>query len=373
MRICLVCVEIFAWGKYGGFGRATRMIGRELAHRGVEVYAVVPRRDGQRPVEELDGITVLGFPYYYPWAARKLYRECDADIYHSQEPSFGTVLAMKEMPDRKHIITFRDPKDQNDRSIEMRYPSRSRIRTLLASLYENAVVAQSVQRADRLFCCSPHLGLKVRDMFGLSSVPEFLPSPILIPKHPMKKAARPTVCFLARWDRRKRPERFFELAIQNPEVRFIAVGKSQDPAWDKCLRNKYRDVPNLKMPGFIDQFETDALSNLLEECWILVNTAAREGLPTAFLEALAHQCALLSGVNPDGIVERFGCHVEDGDFSKGLRRLLESDGWRQKGTDGHQYVKESFGLEMAVDRHMAVYSELIGEIKKPGGRVNGVS
>jgi glycosyltransferase involved in cell wall biosynthesis len=349
------------------------MIGRELARRGIKVYAVVPRRGDQRPVEELDGITVLGFPYYYPWASRKLYRECDADIYHSQEPSFGTVLAMKEMPDRKHIITFRDPRDQNDRRLEMRYPSRSRIRTLLASLYENAVVMQSVQRADRLFCCSPHLGLKVRDMFALSSVPEFLPSPILIPRRPMKKADRPTVCFLARWDRRKRPERFFELAIQNPEVRFVAVGKSQDPAWDKRLRNKYRDVPNLEMPGFIDQFETDALSNLLEECWILVNTAAREGLPTAFLEALAHRCALLSGVNPDGVVERFGRYVKDDDFAGGLKKLLEGDSWREKGERGFQYVKEHFDLETAVDRHIAVYSEMIGENKKPGGRVNGVS
>jgi hypothetical protein len=44
-------VEIFAWGKYGGFGRATRIIGRELVKRGYEVYAVVPRRPGQKPVE----------------------------------------------------------------------------------------------------------------------------------------------------------------------------------------------------------------------------------------------------------------------------------------------------------------------------------
>ena len=61
MRICLICVEIFAWGKYGGFGKATRTIGRELARRGHEVYAVVPRRQGQRPEESLDGIRVLGF------------------------------------------------------------------------------------------------------------------------------------------------------------------------------------------------------------------------------------------------------------------------------------------------------------------------
>ena len=28
VKICFLCVEIFAWGKFGGFGRSTRVIGR---------------------------------------------------------------------------------------------------------------------------------------------------------------------------------------------------------------------------------------------------------------------------------------------------------------------------------------------------------
>src|SRR5687767_894312 len=92
MKVCLISVEIFAWGKYGGFGRSTRMIGRELARRGVEVTAVVPRRAGQAAVEFLDGIRVLGFDPREPLSAIDLYHQADADIYHSQEPSFGTYL-----------------------------------------------------------------------------------------------------------------------------------------------------------------------------------------------------------------------------------------------------------------------------------------
>ncbi len=111
MKICLICVEIFAWGKYGGFGRATRLIGRELVNRGVEVYAVVPRREGQKPVEVLDGITVLSFPSRAPWQATSLFKQCNADIYHSCEPSFSTYLAMKAMPHKKHAISMRDPRD----------------------------------------------------------------------------------------------------------------------------------------------------------------------------------------------------------------------------------------------------------------------
>jgi hypothetical protein len=108
MKICLICVEIFAWGKYGGFGRSTRMLGRELIKQGIEVSAVVPRRNGQKSVEILDGIKVLGFERANPFSMLKLFREVNADIYHSQEPSFGTYLAQQAMPIRKHLVTFRD-------------------------------------------------------------------------------------------------------------------------------------------------------------------------------------------------------------------------------------------------------------------------
>ena len=70
MKVCLICVEIFGWGKYGGFGSSTRLLGRELQRRGVTVTAVVPRRGNQKPVEELDGFQVLSFPMHTPWTAR---------------------------------------------------------------------------------------------------------------------------------------------------------------------------------------------------------------------------------------------------------------------------------------------------------------
>lgn len=114
MRICLISMEIFAWGKHGGYGRAARMIGRELVRRGVDVMAVVPLRGEQRPLEILDGITVLGFEPARPWRAAGLLRECNAQIYHSQEPSFTTYLAQRAMPERKHVVTLRDTHEWRD-------------------------------------------------------------------------------------------------------------------------------------------------------------------------------------------------------------------------------------------------------------------
>ena len=79
MKICLICVEIFAWGKYGGFGRATRLIGGELVKKGFEVSAIVPRRKGQKAEEILDGIRVLSFEPGSPIQMLKLFKNSVAE------------------------------------------------------------------------------------------------------------------------------------------------------------------------------------------------------------------------------------------------------------------------------------------------------
>jgi glycosyltransferase involved in cell wall biosynthesis len=361
MKVCFICVEVFAWGKYGGFGRATRIIGRELAKKGIEVFAVVPRRKGQKSIEELDGITVLSFPSYLPWSSRDLYRECNADIYHSQEPSFGTYFAMKSMPSRKHIVTFRDPRDTNDWKIEFRLPSLSKLQVLSNYLYENNFfIKRAIQRSDGMFCAAKSLIPKVRLKYSLKSDPNFLPTPIAVPDK-VQKAINPTVCFLARWDRRKRPQLFFELAKKFPYVKFIAIGKAQDRKWDSYLRKTYSNLSNLEITGFIDQFSSSQLSHILGKSWVLVNTSAREGLPNSFIEATAHRCAILSSIDPDGFASQFGYHAKDDDFVDGLEFLLENQRWKERGERGYEYVKETFEMGRAIEKHIAIYQEVLNK------------
>lgn len=359
MRICLISVEIFAWGKHGGFGRATRVIGRELVKRGVEVFAVVPRRPGQRRVEILDGITVLSFNRATPLRAAALFRECDADIYHSQEPSFATYLARRAMPARKHVITLRDPRELSDWLIELRHPSLNHLQVIANYLYEdNPLVRRAVRRADRLFCAADFLAPKVARKYRLRVEPPLLPTPIFVPPV-IRKAERPTVCYLARWDRRKRPELFLELARQFPEVHFLALGNARDTELDRRLRRRYAHLPNLEMTGYLDPFSSSELSTLLSQSWIMVNTASREGLPNAFLEAAAHGCAVLSAVDPGGFTSRFGLRVNHDDFAAGLRELLQGERWRDCGERGRAYVRATYEQELAIDKHLSVYRELL--------------
>ena len=366
MKICIICVEIFAWGKYGGFGRSARMLGRELVRRGLEVSAVVPRRNGQRSVETLDGMTVYSYPMQWPFAMSGLFRRIDADICHSQQQSLGTALALRAMPDRKHLVTFRDPKDRSDWLLEFRNPSRSKVRVAMNWLFEDGPgIRRAVRRADGRFTAAPGLNRRLQRIYGLSAPLETLPTPVEIPGQ-VAKSPTPLVSCIGRLDRRKRPELFFRLAREFPQVRFVAAGQGQDRAWERSLRETYGDLPNLELRGFIDQFESDSLSELLSKSWILANTAVREGVPTSSLEAMAHQCAVLSHVNPDNMARRFGYHVAGDDFAEGLAWLLEHDRWREKGLEAQRYVQRHFECAFAIDKHLEVYERVMSAGRRGG-------
>jgi glycosyltransferase involved in cell wall biosynthesis len=359
MRICLISVEIFAWGKYGGFGRATRTIGRELIQRGIEVYAVVPQRKGQRPQESLDGITVLSFPPLLPWKATKLFQACNADIYHSCEPSFLSYLGLNAMPHKKHITTIRDPRDFSDWKMEFKLPSLNRFQVIFNYFFENNIVVRhSIKRMDGVYGPALDLVPKIKKIYRLRQAPEFLPTPVSVPSS-VKKAKEPTVCYLARLDRRKRPAIFLDLAEKFPHVKFIAIGKSRDKSWEAHLRRSYAGLPNLEFAGFVDQFTSNELDRLLSQSWIMINTATREGLPNSFLEAAAAGCAILSHVDTDGFASRFGYHARTDDFEEGLRYLLENDRWRERGKKGRQYVRNTFEMNSSIIKHIDIYTRLM--------------
>jgi glycosyltransferase involved in cell wall biosynthesis len=360
VRVCLICVEFFGWGKYGGFGRTTRYIGRQLAARGFAVSVVVPRRAGQAPVERIDGLEVHSYPVTAPWRAIGIFRRCDADIYHSQEASFASFLAQLAMPYRRHVITFRDHKVARDWLVELRYPSRSRLRTAAAWLWErNPLVTRAIRRSDLLLCCSPHLPEYLTRLYGLRHPLEVVGTPVHVPAARSRKSAQPTALFVGRWDRRKRPELFFDMARRFPAARFVAVGRSQDPTFEAALRDRYGGVENLELVGFIDQFRDGRLEALYAEAWVLVNTAKREGLPTTFIEALAHGCSLLSHVNPLGLAERFGYHAAADDFDSGLQALLRDGNWLERGEAGRRWVEAHFAEDVVMARHETLYASLL--------------
>jgi len=359
LKVCLLCTEIFAWGKFGGFGRATRLIGRELAKRGVETSAIVPRRTGQDKVEILDGIKVFGFDLSNPPEMLRIYKESDANLYHSQEPSFATLLAELIHPDKKHVVTFRDTRLMSDWITEFRFPSLNKFQVLANWLYEDSfLVRYAIRRADKRVAAAHLLTKRAQDKYGLPNLPSFLPTPVEIPEKVVKDKC-PTVCYIGRWDRRKRLELMFDLIRSNPDVNFIIAGGSRDNEYDQFLRAEFNLFSNVELPGFINQFESEKISEILDRSWIQVNTAAREGLPNSFIEGCARKCAILSSVDPDGFSSRFGKHVLSNKFHENLAELLTGDLWKELGEKGYDFVKQTFSLEAAIQEHIDLYQTLL--------------
>lgn len=355
LHVGLICIELFGDSIYGGFGRSTRFIGRELVKRGVRVSILVPRRSPERPdTYELEGMTVHQFSARQPWRARRLFRAVRADIFHSQDASTGTLLARLAAPRSVHLITFRDPMDRADWKIE-----RGKMPRLGWSQYRffisNPLVTFAVRRADALFCAAEFLAPKAAGIFGLKQPPVFLPSPVNIPAS-VRKAERPTVCYMGRMEGRKRVELFLDLAQQCPEIDFIAAGAARDPARDRWLRETYGHIPNLRLTGVLDQFTNPEWSEVLGKSWILVNTSAREGLPTTFVEAAAHRCAILSFTDPDRFASRFGVVAREGALRQGLMDLLVGNRWKTLGDAGWQHVSGIFSVENAMEAHLQAYA-----------------
>jgi glycosyltransferase involved in cell wall biosynthesis len=360
VRVCLICTEFFGWGSNGGFGYATRVVGRELALRGIEVYAVVPQPGNEVCSEiELDGVSVIGIPRTKPFSASAIYQKIDADIYHSQQPSLASWVAKRSTPTKVHVSTLRDPRSIHDWWTEFRHPTRSKIQVIKTWVYyENMLARSAIGSMDALYVPALYLAKKSVDLYGLKNLPSHMPTPVQIP-HSACKAVKPTVCFVGRWDRVKRPEIFFDLARRFPEVDFIAIGRAHDPSYEAYLRSQYAGQTNLNLVGYIDQFSSDRLSEYLGKSWILVNTSAKEALPNTFVEACANRCAILSTLDPDNFASRFGCRVSDGNYAAGLNYLLSGDRWRQLGELGYAYVASTNALASATDRHIGEYKRLL--------------
>ncbi len=351
LSVCLVATELFAWERLGGFGAATRMIGRGLAGRGVDVSVVVPAGEGQKRREELDGMSVHSFPLSHYPATKPIYAGIGVDVYHSEEPSWGTRLALEAAPHAKHIATSQNPKTAEDwRLVEQHYKPRRRLYNRLIA----PTVNTCVKRLDAVYCQAKYIIPKTKTLYDLAADPRFLPNPVKIPSK-TAKSPEPTVCFLGRLDSEKRPEVFFELAECFPDVRFVAAGRAHDPERDAALRKRYGGVRNLELPGFLDGAEKD---KLLSESRVLVNTSVSECLPVSFLEAAAHGCAILSPHDPDGFATGFGHKVVGGNYVSGLRRLLDDD-WREAGEAGRRYVSETHEEGRVIDAHIRAYEEAL--------------
>jgi glycosyltransferase involved in cell wall biosynthesis len=171
----------------------------------------------------------------------------------------------------------------------------------------------------------------------------FLPNIIEPPATLTPKTAKPSIVVVGRLDPVKRPWIAAAVATQVPEADFYFLGQNHftgPGSWQpKNL------PPNLHLLGHTDG---ERKAQLIGGAWALLNTSIHEGLPVTFQESLAAGTPIVSCLDPDDVVKRFGLFVGEalGDgmelvptFVAALKKLLADAPLRERlGREGHAWV-----------------------------------
>ena len=192
--------------------------------------------------------------------------------------------------------------------------------------------------------------------YGLDWInPYLLQNPL--PMHRVFKltfSERPSLCFIGRLDAQKRFWMAFELAKRFPNVDFYICGDTNAPELMNPVIEKYRSLENLKMLGVV---QGEKKYKILNECWGLLNTSIHEGLPVTFLEMFMFGKPVISCLDPDGLVSRYGYYTGEilgegmdeeslNKFSVQIEKFLSSLEERmEKGLSGQRHVERNHSFE----------------------------
>ncbi|MDJ0705403.1 MAG: glycosyltransferase family 4 protein [Leptolyngbyaceae cyanobacterium MO_188.B28] len=361
IKVGVVANEFFdlSIGRMGGFGWATRQVAKCFSsdpNLGVDIV-FLSRESG---VGDGSSQNLIHNTRLIPRQKSQLgyYRQIwsegfDLLLSIDYRPSYSPLFRI--LPFTPIIVWVRDPRPPEDveKINTTRIPGQEHIHpkglapidcTPLAKVYN----ASKWLRRPILFSTpAPFLADKVPGTYGVKP-PEvtLLPNIIDIEPGEVVKSEHPTVVFLARLDPYKRPWLFAELATHFPDVEFIFLGQPHhrgEGAWEPD------SLPdNVKLMGHIGE---EKKLHLLSSAWALVNTSIHEGLAVSFQEALKCETPILSCVNPENVVSRFGIFVGRWDgsgregmpkFIEGLTRLLEDKELRTRlGKEGRQWVTDT--------------------------------
>ncbi len=216
---------------------------------------------------------------------------------------------------------------------------------------------------------------RAEKLFGLEKIePFFLPNPIEYPeREEIRRAARPTVCFIGRQVAIKRPWLFYELAKRFPSVKFHVCGIPNSPDRIKDIMEQYTGLSNVEYHGVV---RGEKKKKILSESWVLINTSIHEGLPCTFLEAFSYEMPVLSCLDPDALVSRFGLFTGEfsgyayeaiDKFASGLEYLLTNKAVRtEKGRQGRGYIEKLYNFSCFEKR----LNELWNRVQDPAAPLN---
>ncbi|MGV2829972.1 glycosyltransferase family 4 protein [Myxosarcina sp. GI1(2024)] len=362
LKLGVIANEFFdlSVGRMGGFGWATRQVAKCFSDPslGVEVVFLSGELTCENHSEQkmIHGVRLIP-RQSNRWANMlRLWQE-KIDVLLAIDYRLDYRYLLKMMPTTPVIIWVRDPRTPEDvaKIHTIRIPGQEDRMPQGLNAIDCTSLADVVKQS-RWFnrpvlfgTPASFLRNKVKGTYGIENAEvAILPNIIDIEPGEIVKSEKPTVVFLARLDPYKRPWLFVELARRFREVEFIFLGKPHfrgEGAWEHSAPT----LPdNVRLLGHVQGQEK---IRLLSQAWVLINTSIHEGLAVSFQEALKCETPILSSVNPERVVEKFGIYVGHWTgsgmeglpkFEEGLRQLLTDKELRIRlGKEGRQWVEQT--------------------------------
>lgn len=362
IHIAILANQILGADKIGGFGSMTMQLGLALASENYKVTIITPIARGKSIIKYDSGITFIKTSWIAA-VTSNLFKELKADIFHSQNQSLFTYIVQKKCPEAIHIVTCRDPRNFRDWITEFTHATFHRKLMIPFNFFseEGIFLRMAIRKADVVTCPAFSLVPKIMGMYDLKKSPRVSPNIEDVPETIKKKDSHPTVCWVGRFANRKNLDRFLIMAERMPDIKFLVMGNSEEADQQKSFEKRMSILSNVEYLGFRDKFDDPSFFSIYERSSIFVNTAFREGLPLTFIEAVSRGCALVSALDPDNFVSRFGKVVEADNFEEAVLSLFKDNIWKYKGEEGHKYVMSYNGKNVATQWYINLYKEALDD------------
>lgn len=416
LRIAFICMEYFNYtnrksetvpsNAHGGFGFLTRVKAEYLSRKGFDVHVLIPGinfKDNINNDLEINGVrvhtyqektnhskitrtmrTLIGRNHnkYF----EELLNKIKPDIIQSEDTPPLDILRNTSIQ-IPFLFVLQDPFDYYDVNLlldsERDYlsiPITGKIGYELKTTdyhFRNKRITEAIHKSTfvkpvhkfltknkylQVYAEAKFIAEKSKTLFSLPNTPYSLRNPIAVYDIEREKFDEPTICWVARWDPQKRPDMALLIAKQLPEVKFIMIGTANRntahyEVVEDYLKKTFSEMKNVSILGFVNEEEK---REIIGKSWALLNTSIREGLPITFLEALAEETPIISYVDPDSYVSRFGIKVDYSleSFIHGIEQAVSERLFQKIGQNERSYALREHALDVVMNKHIQIYSDI---------------
>jgi len=332
VKICFVAPGIYPClaekqptNRIGGAEMQQLFIGRGLLERGCSI-SFVTIDHGQPDQETINGMTIYktfreedGLPairFLHPrittiWRALK---RAGADVYYCRAAGFipAVLTTFCACYGKRFVFAGASDTDFLPGQELIRF-SRDRHLYRYGLRRASAVIVQSEYQRDLL-----------RRNYGLDG--EVIRNCYQGEAKSLPPEKRQVILWVSTIRRLKRPLLFIELAKAFPEERFVMIGGpyGREQELYEEIAKGCAALPNMEFLGFQPFAQTE---QYFDRCRLFVNTSEIEGFPNTFLQSWRRGLPVISYVDPDGIINKFGLGrtVTNAEEMKlALKRVLSS-------------------------------------------------